>query len=98
MRYRNALLATSLLAIPLLALPGAAKAQPVQGLYVGAGLGLHIPQDPRISAGPVFGGTPTPIVGAIVVSRARGSARSNAGRKRTVSRAVVVWLMDASGS
>jgi OmpA-OmpF porin, OOP family len=51
MRYRSALLVTAMLATPLTAM-----AQPVQGLYVGAGVGLQIPQDPRISAGPVFGG------------------------------------------
>ncbi|MBN8899395.1 MAG: hypothetical protein BGO51_21360 [Rhodospirillales bacterium 69-11] len=51
MRYRSALLATALLATPL-----AAQAQPVQGLYVGAGIGLQIPQDPRVSAAPGFGG------------------------------------------
>jgi OOP family OmpA-OmpF porin len=51
MRYRGALLATALFATPL-----AAIAQPIEGLYVGAGVGLHIPQDPRISAIPAFGG------------------------------------------
>lgn len=51
MRYRGALLATALFAIPL-----AATAQPIQGLYVGAGAGLHVPQDPRLSAAPGFGG------------------------------------------
>ncbi|MDR3536749.1 MAG: OmpA family protein [Acetobacteraceae bacterium] len=56
MRYRGALLATALLAIPLLAIPGVAKAQPIQGLYIGAGVGATLPQDPRISAGSVFGG------------------------------------------
>ncbi len=56
MRYRGALLATGLIAIPLLAIPGAATAQPIQGLYIGAGAGLHIPQDPRFSAAPGFGG------------------------------------------
>jgi OmpA-OmpF porin, OOP family len=55
MRYRGALLATAL-TTPLLAIPLAASAQPVDGLYVGGGVGLRIAQDPRISAGPVFGG------------------------------------------
>jgi OmpA-OmpF porin, OOP family len=51
MRFRGALLATALIAAPLVA-----QAQPIQGLYIGAGAGLHMPQDPRISAVPSFGG------------------------------------------
>jgi OmpA-OmpF porin, OOP family len=51
MRFRGAILATTLLAIPL-----AAGAQPITGLYVGAGAGLHAPQDPRATPlGPGFG-------------------------------------------
>ena len=42
MRYPGAVLAAAVLATPL-----AAQAQPVQGLYVGAGLGLDLPQNVR---------------------------------------------------
>lgn len=52
MRFRNAILTTA-----LLALPAAAFAQPVDGLYIGGGVGLHAPQNPRITGlGPGFGG------------------------------------------
>jgi OOP family OmpA-OmpF porin len=51
MRFRGAMLATALFAAPL-----AATAQPIQGLYVGAGVGIHIPQDPKITPlSPGFG-------------------------------------------
>jgi outer membrane protein OmpA-like peptidoglycan-associated protein len=46
MRYRGAVLATALLATPL-----AAAAQPVSGLYIGAGLGADLPQNVRITPG-----------------------------------------------
>jgi outer membrane protein OmpA-like peptidoglycan-associated protein len=44
MRYRSALLAATVLAVPL-----AARAQPIQGLYVGAGGGLDLPQNTRVT-------------------------------------------------
>jgi OOP family OmpA-OmpF porin len=44
MRIRGAILATILLATPV-----AAMAQPITGLYVGAGAGLHAPQNPRLT-------------------------------------------------
>jgi outer membrane protein OmpA-like peptidoglycan-associated protein len=50
MRYRNAMLATTLTLTPLAAMtlaPLAAFAQPITGLYLGAGAGLHAPQDPK---------------------------------------------------
>jgi outer membrane protein OmpA-like peptidoglycan-associated protein len=46
MRYRGAVLATALLAMPL-----AAIAQPVSGLYVGGGLGVDLPQNTRMTPG-----------------------------------------------
>jgi OmpA-OmpF porin, OOP family len=53
MRYRGAILATALLATPL-----AAFAQPVSGLYIGAGLGADMPQNTRVTPYPsVAGGT-----------------------------------------
>jgi outer membrane protein OmpA-like peptidoglycan-associated protein/opacity protein-like surface antigen len=60
MRYRGAMLATAVFATPLaaalLAMPQAAMAQPVQGLYLGGGAGLLLPEDPRITPlGPGFG-------------------------------------------
>ena len=45
MRFRGAILATTLLATPV-----SVMAQPITGLYVGAGAGLHAPQDPRVTA------------------------------------------------
>jgi OmpA-OmpF porin, OOP family len=51
MHLRNPALATLLLATPV-----AAFAQPIQGLYLGAGGGLHAPQNPQITAlSPGFG-------------------------------------------
>jgi outer membrane protein OmpA-like peptidoglycan-associated protein len=44
MRFRGAIIATAIFATPVVAM-----AQPLTGLYVGAGAGLHIPQDPKIS-------------------------------------------------
>ena len=46
MRYRGAVFATALLATPL-----AAAAQPISGLYVGAGLGADLPQNVRVTPG-----------------------------------------------
>jgi OmpA-OmpF porin, OOP family len=51
MRFRDAILVTTLFATPI-----AAVAQPITGLYVGAGAGLHAPQDPKATPyGPGFG-------------------------------------------
>jgi OmpA-OmpF porin, OOP family len=51
MRYRSAILVTALLATPV-----AAVAQPITGVYIGAGAGLHFPQTPDITPyGPGFG-------------------------------------------
>ncbi len=51
MRLSSAILVTTLFATPI-----AAMAQPITGLYVGAGVGLHAPQDPKASTlGPGFG-------------------------------------------
>jgi OmpA-OmpF porin, OOP family len=52
MRFRGAVLSTALLAMPL-----AAMAQPVSGLYVGAGLGADLPQNIGVTPGaPSIGG------------------------------------------
>jgi outer membrane protein OmpA-like peptidoglycan-associated protein len=45
MRFRSAIIATTLLTTPVVAM-----AQPITGLYVGAGAGLHIPQDPNVTS------------------------------------------------
>jgi OmpA-OmpF porin, OOP family len=51
MRFRRAIIASTLLVSPI-----PAMAQPITGLYVGAGAGLHAPQDPKATAyGPGFG-------------------------------------------
>ena len=44
MRLRGAILATALLTTPIIA-----AAQPITGLYVGAGAGLHAAQDPKLT-------------------------------------------------
>jgi len=51
MRFRRAILATAFLATPVVAM-----AQPLTGLYVGAGAGLHAPQSPNVTPlAPGFG-------------------------------------------
>jgi outer membrane protein OmpA-like peptidoglycan-associated protein len=51
MRLRGAIFATTLLSTPVVAM-----AQPISGLYLGAGAGLHAPQNPRMTANsPAFG-------------------------------------------
>ncbi len=53
MRLRSAILATTLFAAPAAAMllaSDAAMAQPITGLYVGGGAGLHAPQDPNVTA------------------------------------------------
>ena len=52
MQLRNALLAATIVAMPL-----AARAQPVTGLYVGAGLGINIMQDQNVHTGGTFIGS-----------------------------------------
>jgi outer membrane protein OmpA-like peptidoglycan-associated protein len=44
MRLRGAILTTAFFASPLMAV-----AQPITGLYVGAGAGLHAPQEPKVT-------------------------------------------------
>ena len=51
MRFRGAIFATAFFATPAVAL-----AQPISGLYLGAGAGLHAPQDPRLSSAGVYPG------------------------------------------
>ena len=51
MRLRGAIFATAFLTAPVVAM-----AQPLTGLYVGAGAGLHAPQDPKVTtSGQGFG-------------------------------------------
>jgi len=45
MKFRNALVAATMLALPL-----AAKAQPISGVYVGGGAGVNIMQDENVKA------------------------------------------------
>jgi OOP family OmpA-OmpF porin len=45
MRFRGAILATTFLVTPI-----AAMAQPITGLYLGAGAGLHAPDDPKATS------------------------------------------------
>jgi OOP family OmpA-OmpF porin len=52
MQLRNALLAATVLALPL-----AAQAQPVTGLYVAGGLGVNIMQQESLSTGAPFAGS-----------------------------------------
>src|SRR4051812_48985508 len=44
MRYRSAIVATTLLVTPV-----ATMAQPITGLYIGAGAGFHAPQNPNLT-------------------------------------------------
>ncbi len=44
MHYRGALLAATFLAVPL-----AARAQPIQGVYIGAGIGYDLPQNTHVT-------------------------------------------------
>lgn len=44
MRFRGAILVTAFSVMPMVAI-----AQPLTGVYVGAGAGLHIPQDPKLT-------------------------------------------------
>jgi len=71
MKFRNALAAATMLALPL-----AANAQPIDGLYVGGGAGVNIMQNEDVSAaaGPLTaGGQFTPkLGGAISVSLGYG--------------------------
>jgi OOP family OmpA-OmpF porin len=46
MNFRNALVAATILAVPF-----AAKAQPVSGLYIGGGAGVNLLQDEHVSVG-----------------------------------------------
>ena len=53
MRLRNAMLATTLTGLPaslLVLSPGQAAAQPITGIYIGAGAGLHAPINPKVTA------------------------------------------------
>ena len=50
----------ALAAMPVVAallVPGIARAQPLTGLYIGAGAGLHAPQDPKLSSSAADYGT-----------------------------------------
>jgi OOP family OmpA-OmpF porin len=59
MHLCRAILATAAVATPVftvLTVPGVALAQPLTGLYVGAGAGLHAPQDPNLTpSGTAYG-------------------------------------------
>lgn len=60
MRFRRIILATAFVAVPFaagLVAPGFAIAQPLTGFYIGAGAGLHAPQDPTVSASAADYGT-----------------------------------------
>jgi outer membrane protein OmpA-like peptidoglycan-associated protein len=52
MKLRSALLAATVLAVPAIALPTLAKAQPVTGLYVGAGAGYDYQSNQKVTGGP----------------------------------------------
>ncbi|MCB8880501.1 OmpA family protein [Acidisoma cellulosilytica] len=52
MKLRSTLMAATVLAVPVLALPTLAKAQPVTGLYVGAGAGYDYQGSQKVTGGP----------------------------------------------
>ncbi|MBW4023564.1 MAG: OmpA family protein [Proteobacteria bacterium] len=52
MKLRSALLAATVLAVPAIALPTLAKAQPISGLYVGAGAGYDYQPTQKLTGAP----------------------------------------------
>ncbi len=52
MKLRSALMAATVLAVPAIALPTLAKAQPITGLYVGAGAGYDYQGPQKVTGGP----------------------------------------------
>jgi OmpA-OmpF porin, OOP family len=52
MKLRSALMAATVLAVPAIALPTLAKAQPITGLYVGAGAGYDYQANQKLTSGP----------------------------------------------
>jgi outer membrane protein OmpA-like peptidoglycan-associated protein len=52
MKLRSALMAATVLAVPAIALPTLAKAQPITGLYVGAGAGYDYQASQKVTGGP----------------------------------------------
>jgi OOP family OmpA-OmpF porin len=52
MKLRSALLAATVLAVPAIALPTLAKAQPISGLYVGAGAGYDYQANQKLDSAP----------------------------------------------
>lgn len=52
MKLRSALMAATVLAVPAIALPTLAKAQPVTGLYVGAGAGYDYQATQKVTSAP----------------------------------------------
>jgi outer membrane protein OmpA-like peptidoglycan-associated protein len=57
MRFKNALAAAVVTAVPFAVLPSLAQAQPVTGLYVAGGLGVNFLQQERISASGAISGS-----------------------------------------
>ena len=57
MRFHSAMLTSAFVAMPVLG-PGIAIAQPLTGLYIGAGAGLHAPQDPNVTPSGTAYGSP----------------------------------------
>ncbi len=55
MRLRSMLAASAVIALPALALPGIATAQPITGLYIGAGALYNFKQDEHLQASPGAG-------------------------------------------
>jgi OmpA-OmpF porin, OOP family len=72
MKSRSALLATVVFALPF-----TASAQPVTGLYVGAGVGVNLTQDETVRS--ITGSTASGAVGSTVGSAAIGSLRWGLG-------------------
>ncbi len=74
MRFRSALLAATLLAAPL-----AAKAQPIPGLYVSAGLGANIMSDETIRSVTTATARGGPLVTRAGTNNIRGKLSINDG-------------------
>jgi outer membrane protein OmpA-like peptidoglycan-associated protein len=75
MRFKHLLLAATAAAIPLALVPQAARAQPVNGFYVGAGLGVNIMQQNSTTQNRAF----SPLPGLNITANGSGNLKSEVG-------------------
>ncbi len=78
MKLRSALMAATVLAVPAFALPTLAKAQPISGLYVGAGAGYDYQSNQKLDYAPGgFGGSRAYYKGSVSGSGSVGYGLGN---------------------